>query len=495
MRQTDITSPKPHSSGNITSTEPPLCIDLDGTLNRTDTLHEQIVWLAFHRPLAFFGSLIQLVRGLACFKQTVVGHCAGYSYPWLINENVIQFAKREKDNGRMLVLATASDEKTAQDCAKQYGLFDGILASRDGINLKGRAKAEKLVECFGECRFDYIGDSETDLPVWAKARKAYVVSAAGSRLPEKAKQVNNDVSILPLPSKRPFALLRVMRPHQWLKNLLVFLPLVAAHSRDVSQWTAAALAWICFSLTASAVYLLNDLADIPNDRRHARKCARPIASGQVSVPTALRASLLLFAGGLALAWSTLPARFGICLLLYMVVTSAYTARLRRLVLWDVATLAFLYAFRIFSGGAATHVTISAWLLAFAMFFFFSLAIMKRVAELVAQRNVAKDASGTREYKEVDFLWLSHFGTGCSLTSILVLALYLNSSATVGIYKYPHWLWVPCALGLLWSMRAWIKTFRGEMHDDPVFFAAKDAASWVIAILSLVAVYCSTGINL
>ena len=466
-------------------TTAPLIVDLDGTLIRSDTLWETLFVLIRERPLRLFSALPTLRQGRAAFKA----HLLAQAYPKVatlpLNGKLIDWLHSEKAAGRSLVLATASDQQLAHAVADRVGLFDAVLASDGQRNLKGPAKAAALVERYGRGGFDYVGDSRADLPVWAAARQAIVVGGAG--LAQAAAQVAEVGRHFP-PPPRAAALLKALRPHQWVKNLLLFLPLVAAHQlSDGPRLLAVALAFGVFSLTASAVYLLNDLLDLPADRAHPRKRHRPFAAGTLPLAWGALLSPLLLLTAIGLSLWFLPPLFTLILVGYTLLTTAYSFGLKRKPVVDVLLLAALYTVRVIAGAAAVAIVPSFWLLAFSLFIFLSLALAKRYTELDGLRQRGELTAAGRGWHVDDLPLVQSLGTGAGLAAVLVLALYIDSAPARQLYATPQVLWLVCPLLLYWISRLWFKTHRGEMHDDPVVFALRDRVSLATGALTAASV--------
>jgi 4-hydroxybenzoate polyprenyltransferase/phosphoserine phosphatase len=453
---------------------PPLAVDLDGTLTPTDTLWETLFILAQEQPLALFRALFALPHGRAAFKARLADMARPDPRSMPLNSDLIDWLRIQADAGRTLVLATASDQRVAQAVADHLDIFDEVLAS-DGVrNLKGPAKAAALVERFGQGGFDYVGDSRADLPVWAAARQAIVVGGDG--LAQAAARVAEVGHRFP-PPPRISALLRALRLHQWVKNLLLFLPLVAAHQfGDSPSLIAAALAFLAFGLTASAVYLINDLLDLAADRAHPRKCRRPFAAGTLPLVWGLALSPLLLLAAVALSMLTLPRLFTLVLGGYFLLTLAYSVGLKGKPVVDVILLAALYTVRVIAGAAAVVIVPSFWLLAFSMFIFLSLALSKRYTELDGLRQRGELTAAGRGWHVDDLPLVQTLGTGAGLACVLVLALYIDSAPARQLYATPQVLWLVCPLLLYWISRLWFKTHRGEMDDDPLVFALRDRVS-------------------
>lgn len=455
---------------------PPLVIDLDGTLVCTDTLHEQALALAKTRPLQTLLLPAWLAHGKAHLKQQLAERISLDAATLPYNAMLLDWLTSERQAGRRLVLCTAADAQTAQAIAQHLGIFDEVIASDGQTNLAAARKADRLVQRFGHQGFDYAGNSRDDVPVWQAARQAIVVNAPASVL--KAAQGHGNVSKVVAaisPKARDFA--KMLRLHQWLKNLLLFVPLLAAHQfTQGAAWGTLLLAFLSFSLCASAVYISNDLLDLGSDRLHPRKRHRPFASGAVPVAWGAAILPLLALASVALALVVGP-RFLAWLAVYFALTCWYSVALKRLVLLDCMALACLYTLRIVAGGAAAGLPLSPWLLAVSGFVFLSLSFLKRHTELrpLVQRGETAAAHG-RGYVAQDAALVQMFGIAAGYASAVVLALYLHGDTVQALYKQPHAILVTVGVLVYWISWMWLQSHRGEMHDDPVVFAVKDKVS-------------------
>lgn len=453
----------------------PLVIDLDGTLIRTDMLHESTLSILAANPLNTICIPYWLSQDKAALKQKLADQTEFDPSTLPYNHEFLDWLKEQQAQGRKLVLCTSSDRSIASTIAEHLGIFDAVIAS-DGItNLSGKHKAEELEQRFGQAGFDYAGNSRADFPVWQKARKAIVVNASES-LAQTAKSYYEVERVFPVQTLGFSAWFRVLRVHQWLKNLLLFVPLFAAHQlTNLNGWLALVLAFFSFSLCASSVYVVNDLLDLESDRQHPRKCNRPFASGLIPVwvgvilaPLLLITSLVLarYVGGTYLPW----------LVFYFLLTCAYSWGLKRLILLDCLTLAMLYTLRILAGAAAASMSLSLWLLAFSVFLFLSLAFLKRYAELGVQLLNGKEKAHGRGYYISDASLIQTMGITSGYACVLVLALYLNSDVVVQLYRFPEVIWGIVPVTLFWISSMWMQAHRGKMHDDPLIFAVKDKVS-------------------
>ena len=467
-------SPEP-SHNDIT-----LVADLDGTLCRTDTLHEAILRLAAASPLQLLRLPLWLSEGRAGLKARIADRVVVDPGSLPFNDEVVEALRTARAEGRRTALVSAADHRQVTAVAEATGLFDEAYGSAEGRNLKGAEKATFLNTHFGEKMFDYIGDSKADLPVWAAARQAITVQA-GQGLRAAAKTANPKVTHLDPPAGRTRAMLKGLRPHQWSKNALLFLPLLAAH--DLSKLLPVFLGFLAFCLTASAVYVINDLVDLPADRAHPRKCKRPFASGALSAATGVGMAMVLLLCALALGLATGNPLFIATLALYLAATFAYSLWLKRKLIVDVLMLAGLYTVRIIAGGTAASINLSPWMLGFSMFLFLALAAVKRQAELTDLLKTGREAIG-RAYRVEDLPILRGIALTAAQATVLILALYISSEDVQALYQFPSLLWLVCPLLLYWVLRMVMKTHRGEMTDDPIVFAATDRVSLLIVLLCL-----------
>ncbi|WP_026223628.1 UbiA family prenyltransferase [Methylosarcina fibrata] len=453
----------------------PLVVDLDGTLIHTDMLHESALRVLRDSPLYTLHIPYWLSRGKAALKQNLANRSDFDPSSLPYNKELLEWLRQQKALGRKLVLCTASDLSIATAISEHLGVFDEVMAS-DGVrNLAGKHKAELLVQCFGHAGFDYAGNSNADLAVWQQAHKAVVVNASDALI-KKASAYCEVERVFPSPALEFKVWRRVFRVHQWLKNLLLFVPILAAHQlTNPDIWLELILAFFSFSLCASSVYIANDLLDLESDRQHPRKCKRPFASGLVPAWMGVVLAPVLLFSSLALARHVGEAFFS-WLLFYFALTCAYSWMLKRVMLIDCLTLAMLYTLRIVAGAAAVEMSLSFWLLAFSVFLFLSLAFVKRYAELEVQLLHGKQKAHGRGYYTSDASLLQTMGITSGYAAVLVLALYLNSDAILKLYRTPEWVWGAVPIMLFWVSWMWMQAHRGKMHDDPLVFAVKDKAS-------------------
>ncbi len=471
----------------------PLVLDLDGTLVAGDTLAETALQLLATRPVALLRALAGGRAGRAVLKQRIARDAGLDPASLAYRGDMLALAGQARREGRHVVLATAADAGVAHAVAGHLALFDEVIASDGHTNLKGAAKAAALAARFGVRGFDYAGDAAADLPVWAQARRALVVAPSAALL-ARARAVCADVVVVgasPSRGARLRLVARAMRLHQWAKNLLVFVPVLAAHQLAGGRPVKATLGFLAFSLCASSVYLLNDLLDLPHDRLHPTKRRRPFASGALPLSWGPGLTGLLLAGAL-LAASALPAGFLAMLAAYYVSTLAYSFVLKRRAVWDVVALAGLYTLRIFAGAAATDIPISPWLLAFSLFLFFCLAVVKRLTELVLfVRAGGTEGLSGRGYRAEDLDMLRSMAASSGYMAVLVMALYVNGNEVASLYHHPSVLWALCPILLFWVSRLLMLSNRGQMNDDPVVFALRDRVSLMAGVAGLAAILAAT----
>ena len=453
----------------------PLAVDLDGTLILTDTLHESAIRALRSQPLTALRIPAWLAQGKAHLKAKLAALTEFDAASLPYNPPLIEWLKTQRLQGRRLILCTASDRLMADAVAAHLGLFDEVMASDGQHNLSAQNKAAALASRFGHQGFDYAGNSQDDMPVWKVARHAIVVNAS-VRVEQQARAIGQVERVFTPPASTSAPLPSVLRLHQWMKNLLLFVAPLAAHQiPDADMGTAMLLAFLSFSLCASAVYVANDLFDLDSDRHHPRKRFRPFASGTVPVAKGVILVPLLVLNAFLFALPVGPL-FTSWLLFYFLLTCAYSWGLKRLVLIDCLVLAVLYTVRIIAGAGAAGIPLSFWLLAFAAFLFLSLAFVKRYAELVVQADAGKEKAHGRGYLISDAPLVQSLGITSGYASVIVLALYLNSDAVVKLYLVPAIMWCAVPVMLFWVSWIWMKAHRGQMHDDPLLFALRDRAS-------------------
>jgi 4-hydroxybenzoate polyprenyltransferase len=468
--------------------ERPLCVDLDGTLVKSDTFVDSLMVLARRHPGAFVRSPLWALQGKAHMKSQVASLVTLDVDHLPYNRPLLDYLRDEHAAGRKLYLATGADRVLARKVAAHLGIFEDVLASDGAVNLTGRNKLQHLEQRFAADGFDYIGNALPDLPLLQGAQEAMVANPDLSlRLALKSRNVAVSRKFQDR-SHLLAALAKALRVHQWAKNLLVFLPLLLAHSfRHAASVLAAVAAFFCFSFTASATYIINDLLDLESDRVHLHKRKRAFAAGNLSVATGLGISFALAAAALITA-AYLPRKFLVYLLLYFVTTLAYSLSLKRIVLVDVVVLSSLYTIRMLAGSEATHDPVSPWLAAFSIFLFLSLAMVKRFSELQNLHSRGATPSNARGYLLSDIEQLRSFGTSSAYASIVIFALYINGRDVVALYHHPTRMWLITPLLILWISRVWLLASRGLLDEDPVVFALSDRMSLLLCLGVAVVAY-------
>jgi 4-hydroxybenzoate polyprenyltransferase len=475
----------------------PLCVDLDGTLVKSDTLVDSVLVMARQKP----GELIRIpgwiAQGKASFKKHVTAAVELDVEHLPYNHALLEWLRAEADAGREIYLATAADVVLAERVAAYLGIFCGVLASDGAVNLAGGNKLAAFQAKFGG-EFCYIGNAKPDAALLAACVSPMVANP--NRALRGAMKSAGTVPVTSFEARTPKlkGWLRALRLHQWAKNTLIFVPLLLAHMWNVLTLSAAAIAFVSFGLCASATYIINDLLDIEADRRHPRKRTRPFAAGDISPIAGVEVVVTLMVVAFALAfglphivsglWLGNPYGFAMWLGIYTATTLAYSLYFKRKLLWDVFVLSGLYTIRILAGSAATGVEVSAWLAGFSVFFFLSLAFVKRFSEIESLRERGGAVTNGRGYFVSDLEQLRALGTGSMYAAVVVLTLYINNPDNTRLYAHIGRLWLVVPVMLLWLSRIWMLASRGLMHDDPVVFAITDKRSLLMGVLMAAVVW-------
>ena len=469
------------------TSESPLCVDLDGTLIKSDLLLETFIRLIKLNIFYLFLIPFWLLKGKAQLKHEIAQRViVDYSLlPY--NEDVIEYIKKQRNSGRQAILVTASDVKLANGVATYLGIFDKVYASDSEVNLKGRQKAEKLVSAYGEKGFSYIGNDSADLHVWKSADVAVVVGSDKALKDKIDKSVVVEVINAQSSDSVLKLFFRAARPYQWVKNILIFIPLLLAHEyTDQFRLLSTLQAFVSFCLCASAVYIFNDLTDLDSDRVHPIKKYRPFASGDLSIVVGILASPVLLIISLALAINV-SIDYVLIFSVYFLSTTAYSLGLKAVALLDVFILAGLYTIRVLAGTVAANVELSFWLLAFSLFLFFSLALLKRYSELFNLAKRQKESTAGRGYLTDDKSVLAALGIASGYIAVLVMALYLQTPDHIEHYRQPELLWMVFPALLYWVSRIWLLAHRGLVNEDPVLFAVKDPQSYAIVGIAILGI--------
>ena len=452
--------------------------DLDHTMLSTDVFYEQLATLVIRRPWLVALVCGWFIRGLSYCKGRVSELAATPPESWPVRPEVLERIRADKAEGRTTVLATAAHRSVAEPFAAHLGCFDTILASNDRENLKSHRKAAAIATLAREEEwqgYSYAGDSPADLAVWQAADEVVVVNPT-PKLVARLRGLKKPLTIVGVTETGWDALLKASRPHQWAKNLLLFLPMILAHRFDIPTARGVAIAFVAFSLCASSIYLLNDIGDVAADRQHPRKRLRPIASGRLTIGAGLRLAALLCAAGLGLSATFLPLGFVGLMVLYLAANLAYSGNLKQVAVLDVLMLACMYALRLEAGAVAAGVQLSDWCLTFSLFFFTSLAFAKRFTELRRLQASGDSGPAGRGYKVGDIRLLEVLGSASGYVAVLVLALYMNSEQMRTLYGDSRLLWLVCPIVLYFITRLWLLASRGELDEDPVVFALEDRTS-------------------
>lgn len=461
----------------------PLIVDLDGTLLATDTLYESFVQNFFSQPIKTLAACLELRKGKAALK-TALSELGGVETRTMPkNSELVAYLEAEKANGRSIHLVTAAHQTIASQISQESGLFESATGSSKETNLKSSRKAEYLKKTYPD-GFVYAGDDQADLPVWRAASAAIPVGVKPSVARSLAAQDTPIEARIDGVTKggslRKW--LKALRLHQWSKNILLFVPIVLSHSYDNPALVLKTLlGFIIMGLVASGTYILNDLSDLSADRQHSTKHRRPFAAGAIAVQEGFLVMLILIVGGVCAAFALQPL-FGAGILLYLVTTLSYSLWLKLIALLDVFILSLLYAIRVLLGLILVSAVLSAWLLAFSFFFFYSMSLAKRHVELIRSDVAPNEMIPGRGYKPSDWPLTLNLGGASAVAAIIVIVLYLTEEAfPSGSYSTTGFLWAAPVLIALWVQRIWLLAHRGDLDDDPVAFAVKDPVSIALGI--------------
>lgn len=460
----------------------PLCVDLDGTLVHTDMFWECFIRVLRHKPLMILVGAFWLITGKSiAYLKARFAEIAHIEYECLpYNHALIGYLKEQHEAGREdIVLCTGSDRIIAESVQAELGIFSEVLASEPPVNLTGTRKADRLVTLYGEKGFDYIGNEEKDKFVWERARQALVVSARNGVALSLADRFDFAKTFdAPVAGLKTW--IKACRLHQWVKNLLLFVPLALSYVElSPSSVLVAFLAFIIFGVVASATYLVNDLFDLDSDRAHRTKSQRPFAAGSISIARGAAAATTMILAGFLVSCVLLPVGFTLILFAYLICTLMYSFFIKATSMLDVCMLAGLYTLRVIAGMVVLNLEWSFWLLAFSMFIFMSLALAKRASELTNLKLAGGNWIKGRGYSTNDLPIINSMGVSSGLLSVLVIALYINSDRVETRLAHPEMLWVCCPILLYWIGRVWLITGRGLMNEDPIVFAIKDKISWLL----------------
>lgn len=457
-----------------------LIVDLDGTLTNTDCSVESLCSAIVKNPLIIFYSIIWYVKGKPYLKKRLFDASNFQVKNLPFNDSVIEIIKDAKVQNEKIYLFTGSTQKIADEVSDHLNLFDGSFGSNEKINLTSYNKLTKIRDIIGHESFSYVGNSKADLPVWEEAEKIYIVSNFGESLKNKLK--NKAPKVVLKSGNSYLSFIKIMRPYQWLKNVLVFVPFFIYEYSTVKEFWMSIIGFVSFSLAASSVYILNDFLDVSSDREHPTKKQRPFASGELSLIHSFWMIPVLLIPSLILASSVSLNSF-IIISSYLLITFLYSLYLKKVLILDICILASLYTLRLIGGAIfiQSEFSLSPWLINFSIFFFFFLACIKRESELIIGIDSKKENS-RRSYFEEDKKIISTLSVSSGLLSVLVLLLYAENSMNSSAFSSPILLWFLSPIFLYWISRFCIISSRGFIKEDPLFFAIKDRVSILFAIL-------------
>ncbi|MFC0408653.1 UbiA family prenyltransferase [Roseomonas elaeocarpi] len=467
----------------------PIVVDLDDTLLRTDTLLEVVLLMLRQRPWTLVLLPFWLLGGKAHLKRRIMEHVEADLSTLPVNEPLLRWLREQHAAGVPLHLFSAADERIVRPLARHFGIFGYARGSDGTVNLSGARKLEAIRALVGE-RFAYVGDHLKDVVIWQACGAAVPVGDV-ARLRRAMGPGVEVVAVFEAPSPGPRTWIKALRLHQWAKNALLFVAALLG-GNVLGDLPLSALGFLSFGLLASATYLVNDMLDLAADRAHRSKRFRPLASGALPLRQGVVAvPVLLILAGLPMLW--MPVAFAEVALLYVAVTLAYSFHVKRVLMLDVITLAGLFTVRILAGIAALHHPVTPWLLAFSMFFFLSLACVKRHSECLVMAAEGTTSAPGRAYRPGDAPWLMAMGAASGFSAMSTFFIFLvGFGSPILLYPHPRWMWLVCIILGYWICRTWALATRGEMNDDPVLFAVRDPLSLVLAgligVLMLLARY-------
>jgi len=466
----------------------PLVLDIDGTFLKTDMLYEGF-WAGLGRdPISVLRLTAAHLRDLPKFKRSIAELVELPVERLPVNEAVLAIARDAREAGHEVVFASASDRSLVERLAAHHGIVDRVMASDGTTNLKGRAKAAALVAAYGENGYDYAGDSKADMRVWEHSGVPIIV---GSNRRAKSSLEVQGKSVVEVEGGWAWRdLLRAIRPHQWVKNTLLFVPMFAAHAFDFATLWLVLLGMVAFSAAASCIYVVNDLLDLDADRQHPTKCRRPFASGAVPIQVGMAASAVLGIGALAVgAW--LGIGFLLLTAFYMVLSLAYSLKLKRMRWVDIALLATFYTLRVIAGGLASGVDLTGYLIVFIFPVFLTLGCVKRLTELaLATSDERLPGRGYGRADRGDLLNVAGLGAIAALVSFF---LYSFSEHALERYATQWLLWLALIPIAAWLVRMILLGYAGRQDYDPIVFAMRDKFGIGLMLIALALMLYSSGL--
>ena len=461
-----------------------LFVDLDGTLINTDLIFETFFSLFKKNILApIFCFSKFLIGGIPSLKKFLFENSVISVANLPYNQDVLEYINswKEKYQGEV-ILISASDHRLVQKVADYLEIFDAAYGTID-INLKSDNKLKKILEISGTHTFDYMGNSRDDLVIFKLSRKSFLVNPTRF-LRKKAKNLSDSITIIANKRKLFFSFIKLIRLHQWVKNLLLFAPMILGKLYGLDQLPDLVLAFLCFSLMASSFYIFNDLLDIESDRQHAYKKSRPFAAGQISIQSGIIIFPSLIFASIFLSWN-LSFNFQIILILYAISTFMYSQYFKRVPILDIFLLSYLYVLRIIAGVLIIDANISSWLITFSVFFFLFLASIKRYIEISKSSDKSLSSRG---YVSNDKNFIFQLSSFAGLISVLVICLYIDSQQALEIYSSIYALWFIPFILMYWIVNILFNTHRGLVHDDPVVYVITDKKSYICLIIFLMVLF-------
>tara|TARA_B110000858_G_scaffold198348_1_gene264185 strand:+ start:2545 stop:3972 length:1428 start_codon:yes stop_codon:yes gene_type:complete len=468
-----------------------LIVDLDGTLVKTDCSLETLWSSISLNPANAFKVFGWFFKGRPYLKDKLFesSDLDAKSLPY--NQEVISAILESKKNGSKVYLMTGSSQKVANKIQENFNFFDDVFGTSKNINLIGKNKLKKIREIIGNDPFSYIGDSSQDIPIWEEAEEILIV-ANNNNLEKKIIKKEKKITYI-YKDKLLKNIFKVIRPYQWLKNFLVFVPFLIYENSGYEEFVLSSLGFISFCLIASSVYVLNDLLDIKSDRDHLTKKNRPFAAGSLALINGFWLLPLLLVSGLIVA-SLLGTATFLIVLIYLIITLFYSLSFKKKLILDVCILACLYTLRLIGGAIVIQSDLSPWLINFSIFFFFFLACIKRESELIVGVN-ANNSASRRSYIEEDKKGLSTLAIGSGLLSVLILLLYADSASSLNAFTSPIFLWFLSPIFLYWISRLSLLSSRGYIKEDPLLFALKDRISFFVGFGVITIIILARFINL
>jgi len=459
----------------------PICVDLDGTLMRTDSFVEMLISFVRSNPFRLIKVAYFLISRGKGYTKSKLAENTGVSEKLLpFHSEFLKFLIDQKKQNRRLILTTGSSEIFAKKVSDHLGIFDQVIASTSKINMIGKKKLKAVHSLLGGKPFAYAGNSHQDIPLWLAAEEQFFVNTPARikrKVLKKKNRLKQEFKSVPFSLSNFFKAIRI---HQWTKNLLIFVPLITAHSFDLDSFKICFLSFLAFGLCASSSYIFNDILDIQFDRLSKSKSARPFANGEFSIKFGVLLIILLFVG--AIAFSTLVSiNLGYLLLIYFLSSVLYSVYFKPFAIVDLIFLASFFTFRVFVGIVVLEVSFSIWLINFCFLTFFGLAACKRYTEI--SRNGKSKLPG-RNYEFSDQTFLMNLGLASCFTALVIFLLFIDHLNLTDTYSNPQFLWGIFPILLFWFSRIWWLNVKDKLDEDPLIFAIRDIPSILVAVLCI-----------